>query len=153
MHRSCTHSWHGPQLFWLSFFYKSPSFLCSLFGLSSMYYPTHDLKLPSYDNAMRYDYLRIWKSYIIGTCINSLSNEHFIFVLAYQGLWFNRDSHLWMLPHMTDDLLNLLLKNSISTVQQLLFLPKQNLQSVVGSSTASRLYQVGVNMFSWVSCM
>lgn len=61
--------------------------------------------------------------------------------MVMQGLWFNRDSHLWMLPHMTDDLLNLLLKNSISTVQQLLVLSKNNLQSLVGSSTASRLYQ------------
>ncbi|XP_074372528.1 DExH-box ATP-dependent RNA helicase DExH14 isoform X2 [Apium graveolens] len=61
--------------------------------------------------------------------------------MVMQGLWFNRDSHLWMLPHMTDDLLNLLLKNSISTVQQLLVLSKNNLQSLVGSLTASRLYQ------------
>lgn len=52
-----------------------------------------------------------------------------------------------MLPHMTDDLLNLLLKNSISTVQQLLVLSKNNLQSLVGSSTASWLYQVGMNFY------
>ncbi|KAK1375927.1 DExH-box ATP-dependent RNA helicase DExH14 [Heracleum sosnowskyi] len=60
--------------------------------------------------------------------------------MVMQGLWFNRDSQLWMLPHMTDDLLHLLLKNSISTVQQLLVLSKNNMQSLVGSSNASRLY-------------
>lgn len=96
---------------------------------------------------MSLDILLYMTNFYLPSVINN-----FYFPL-FQGLWFNRDSHLWMLPHMTDDLLNLLLKNSISSVQQLLVLPKQHLQSVVGSSTASWLYQVGVNIFFWVSCM
>ncbi|CAK9163517.1 unnamed protein product [Ilex paraguariensis] len=60
---------------------------------------------------------------------------------CFQGLWFNRDSPMWMLPCMTGDLMSSLQKRGISAIQQLLDLPEVNLQSVVGSSTASRLYQ------------
>lgn len=79
-------------------------------------------------------YSSVWSPYCV------------IFPNYYQGLWFDRDSHLWMLPHMTDDLISLLHKSGISNLQQLLVLSKQNLQSVVGNSNASRLYQVRVNL-------
>uniref|UniRef100_A0A5B7ARQ6 RNA helicase n=1 Tax=Davidia involucrata TaxID=16924 RepID=A0A5B7ARQ6_DAVIN len=74
-----------------------------------------------------------WLSSAI-TCMHLLQ-------MLMQGLWFDKDSALWMLPCMTDDLVGLLSKRGISNVQQLLNLPKATLQAVVGSSTAPRLYQ------------
>ena len=47
-----------------------------------------------------------------------------------------------MLPSMNDDLASLLNKRGIFTVQQLLDLPKANLQNVIGNFPAPRLYQV-----------
>ncbi|XP_062168571.1 DExH-box ATP-dependent RNA helicase DExH14 [Alnus glutinosa] len=61
--------------------------------------------------------------------------------MVMQGLWFDKDSSLWMLPSMNDDLASLLNKKGIFTVQQLLDLPKANLQTVIGTFPASRLYQ------------
>lgn len=61
--------------------------------------------------------------------------------MVMQGLWFDKDSSLWMLPSMNDDLASLLNKGGIFTVQQLLDLPKANLQTVIGNFPASRLYQ------------
>lgn len=74
-----------------------------------------------------------WLSSTI-TCMHLLQ-------MVMQGLWFERDSPLWMLPCMTNDLNSLLLKKGISNVKQLLDIPKVTLQSLVGSSTVSRLYQ------------
>ncbi|KAA8541028.1 hypothetical protein F0562_024834 [Nyssa sinensis] len=74
-----------------------------------------------------------WLSSAI-TCMHLLQ-------MVMQGLWFDKDSALWMLPCMTNDLAGLLSKRGISNVQQLLNLPKETLQAVIGSSTASRLYQ------------
>lgn len=62
--------------------------------------------------------------------------------LLFQGLWFDKDSSLWMLQSMSDDLASLLNERGISTVQQLLDLPKATLQTMVGNFPASRLYQV-----------
>ncbi|KAK3015087.1 hypothetical protein RJ639_006649 [Escallonia herrerae] len=83
---------------------------------------------------------------MIDICANSgwlsstISCMHLL-QMVMQGLWIDRDSPLWMLPSMTDELHTILVKNRISNVQQLLDLPKVTLQSVTGSSIASRLYQ------------
>ncbi|KAL6995089.1 activating signal cointegrator 1 complex subunit, partial [Sarracenia purpurea var. burkii] len=60
--------------------------------------------------------------------------------MIMQGLWFGKESALWMLPCMTNDLVGLLSKRGISNVQQLLDLPKSTLQALVGNHV-SRLYQ------------
>ncbi|KAL5815738.1 hypothetical protein ACOSQ4_026379 [Xanthoceras sorbifolium] len=61
--------------------------------------------------------------------------------MVMQGLWFDQDSVLWMLPCMNDDLVSSLQKRGISTMQQLLDIPKGTLQTVIGNFPASRLYQ------------
>ncbi|KAK1407351.1 hypothetical protein QVD17_38965 [Tagetes erecta] len=60
--------------------------------------------------------------------------------MVMQGMWFERDSPLWMLPCMTEDLVSSLQKGGISNVQQLLNLPNTNMQSRFGN-IASRLQQ------------
>ncbi|XP_059642764.1 DExH-box ATP-dependent RNA helicase DExH14 isoform X2 [Cornus florida] len=82
-----------------------------------------------------------WLSSAI-TCMHLLQ-------MVMQGLWFAKDSALWMLPCMTDDLVDSLTKRRSQNVQQLLDLPKATLQAVLGSSTASRLYQ-DLQLFSRV---
>lgn len=59
-----------------------------------------------------------------------------------QGLWFDVDSALWMLPCMNDDLANSLKKSGYLTLQQLLNLPKTALQNLIGNFPASKLTQV-----------
>ncbi|KAH9722142.1 DExH-box ATP-dependent RNA helicase DExH14 [Citrus sinensis] len=49
--------------------------------------------------------------------------------MVMQGLWFEQDSALWMFPCMNNDLLGTLRARGISTVQQLLDIPKENLQT------------------------
>ncbi|KAH9778122.1 DExH-box ATP-dependent RNA helicase DExH14 [Citrus sinensis] len=49
--------------------------------------------------------------------------------MVMQGLWFEQDSAFWMLPCMNNDLLGMLRARGISTVQQLLDIPKENLQT------------------------
>ncbi|KAM3703462.1 hypothetical protein ACJW30_04G098400 [Castanea mollissima] len=61
--------------------------------------------------------------------------------MIMQGLWFDEDSSFWMLPSMNVDLASSLNKRGISTVQQLLDLPKATFQNVIGNSPASRLNQ------------
>ncbi|KAG8652394.1 hypothetical protein MANES_06G085400v8 [Manihot esculenta] len=61
--------------------------------------------------------------------------------MVMQGLWFDKDSSLWMLPCMNADLLSSLSKQGISSVQHLLDLPKATLQAMIGSFPASKLYQ------------
>lgn len=61
--------------------------------------------------------------------------------MVMQGLWFDKDSSLWMLPCMNEDLLQSLRKGGISTVQQLLDLPGAPLQAMIGNFPASRFYQ------------
>ncbi|XP_076881517.1 DExH-box ATP-dependent RNA helicase DExH14-like [Bidens hawaiensis] len=60
--------------------------------------------------------------------------------MVMQGMWFERDSPLWMLPCMTEDLVTSLQKGGISKIQQLLNLSSTNLQSRFGN-IASRLQQ------------
>ncbi|CAN1151841.1 DExH-box ATP-dependent RNA helicase DExH14 [Linum perenne] len=59
--------------------------------------------------------------------------------MVMQGLWFERDSALWMLPCMNTDLFATLNNRGISTVQQLLDIPKSRLQDMIGSFPISRL--------------
>lgn len=61
--------------------------------------------------------------------------------MVMQGLWFEQDSALWMFPCMNNDLLGTLRARGISTVQQLLDIPKENLQTVIGNFPVSRLHQ------------
>ncbi|KAG6687042.1 hypothetical protein I3842_11G050800 [Carya illinoinensis] len=75
-----------------------------------------------------------------GWLLSSITCMHLL-QMVMQGLWFDKDSSLWMLPSMSDDLASLLNKRGISKVQQLLDLPKATLQTTVGNFPASRLYQ------------
>lgn len=68
------------------------------------------------------------------------------FWIYFQGLWFGSNTALWMLPCMTDDLVGSLSRRGISNVQQLLDLPRSNLQALIGNSNALRLYQVWSNV-------
>ncbi|KAJ7978726.1 DExH-box ATP-dependent RNA helicase [Quillaja saponaria] len=61
--------------------------------------------------------------------------------MVMQGLWFDKDLGLWMLPCMNVDLMGELGKSGVSSVQQLLDIPKAALQAVTGTFPASRLYQ------------
>ncbi|KAJ0048161.1 hypothetical protein Pint_16233 [Pistacia integerrima] len=61
--------------------------------------------------------------------------------MVMQGLWFDQDSALRMLPCMNDDLVGLLRKRGIPSVQQLLDIPKATLQTMIGNFPVSRLYQ------------
>ncbi|KAK7411347.1 hypothetical protein VNO78_02780 [Psophocarpus tetragonolobus] len=61
--------------------------------------------------------------------------------MVMQGLWFEKDSSLWMLPCMNTDLISSLSGRGIFRVQELLDIPKAALQTVTGNFSASRLYQ------------
>nr|XP_010936311.1 DExH-box ATP-dependent RNA helicase DExH14 isoform X2 [Elaeis guineensis] len=61
--------------------------------------------------------------------------------MVMQGLWFERDSSLWMLPCMNNDLLIHIKKAGISTLQDLLGLPSANLQRLLRQFPSSELYQ------------
>ncbi|XP_057988384.1 DExH-box ATP-dependent RNA helicase DExH14 isoform X2 [Hevea brasiliensis] len=75
-----------------------------------------------------------------GWLLSSITCMHLL-QMVMQGLWFEKDSSLWMLPCMNTDLLSSLNKKGISTVQHLLDLPKATLQAMIGNFPASRLYQ------------
>ncbi|KAF9667696.1 hypothetical protein SADUNF_Sadunf15G0050500 [Salix dunnii] len=68
--------------------------------------------------------------------------------MVMQGIWFDKDSSLQMLPCMNEDLLQSLRKRGISTVQQLLDLPGATLQTMIGNFPASRFYQKVVHVRS-----
>lgn len=70
----------------------------------------------------------------------------------FQGLWFNRDSSLWMLPCMNNDLVSQLSKRGISNVQQLLDLPKAKLQ-MLPQNYPTQLYEVYPSQFSLQAIM
>ncbi|KAH1246499.1 DExH-box ATP-dependent RNA helicase DExH14 [Glycine max] len=61
--------------------------------------------------------------------------------MVMQGLWFDKESSLWMLPCMNTDLISSLSRRGISSVQELLDIPKAALQTVTANFPASRLYQ------------
>ncbi|XP_048228570.1 DExH-box ATP-dependent RNA helicase DExH14 isoform X2 [Ricinus communis] len=75
-----------------------------------------------------------------GWLLSSITCMHLL-QMVMQGLWFDKDSALWMLPCMNSDLATLLSKKGISTVQHLLALPRATLQAMVGNTLASKLYQ------------
>ncbi|VFQ81224.1 unnamed protein product [Cuscuta campestris] len=83
---------------------------------------------------------------MIDICANSgwlsstLTCMH-ILQMVMQGLWFDRDSPLWMLPSMTDELCNSLAKHGVINIQQLFDLSPATLQSVAGNSVVSKLHQ------------
>ncbi|KAH6801139.1 U5 small nuclear ribonucleoprotein helicase [Perilla frutescens var. hirtella] len=74
-----------------------------------------------------------WLSSTI-TCMHLLQ-------MVMQGLWCDKDSSLWMLPCMTDDLVSALSQRGILNVLQLLDVPQESLQFLSKSSTASRLHE------------
>ncbi|KAF3438089.1 hypothetical protein FNV43_RR20845 [Rhamnella rubrinervis] len=61
--------------------------------------------------------------------------------MVMQGLWFDKDSSLWMLPCMNVELAESLSRREIFSLQQLLNLHKATLQTMIGNFPASRLYQ------------
>ncbi|XP_058788470.1 DExH-box ATP-dependent RNA helicase DExH14 isoform X2 [Vicia villosa] len=61
--------------------------------------------------------------------------------MVMQGLWFDKDSSLWMLPCMNADLVTSLSKRGIYSIQELLDIPKAALQTVTENFPASKLYQ------------
>lgn len=75
-----------------------------------------------------------------GWLLSSITCMH-LMQMVMQGLWFDEDSALWMLPCMSVDLLAFLRKRGISSVGQLFDLPKSTLQGIIGSFPVSRLYQ------------
>ncbi|TYG41947.1 hypothetical protein ES288_D12G217100v1 [Gossypium darwinii] len=75
-----------------------------------------------------------------GWLTSSIACMHLL-QMVMQGLWFDQDSALWMLPCMNNELAGSLCKRGISTIQQLLDLPKATLQTVIGNFPASKLYQ------------
>ncbi|XP_028753755.1 DExH-box ATP-dependent RNA helicase DExH14 [Neltuma alba] len=75
-----------------------------------------------------------------GWLSSSITSMHLL-QMVMQGLWYDKDSALWMLPCMNADLISSLSRNGISTVQQLLDIPKAALQTVTGNFPASKIYQ------------
>lgn len=61
--------------------------------------------------------------------------------MVMQGLWFERDSSLWMLPCMSDDLINYLGEKGISSMQELLNIPEKKWQKLFHDLPTSDLYQ------------
>ncbi|CAB4305067.1 unnamed protein product [Prunus armeniaca] len=57
------------------------------------------------------------------------------------GFWFDGDSSLWMMRCMNVELADSISKRGIFSVQQLLYLPKATLQTMIGNFPASKLYQ------------
>ncbi|CAL4929780.1 unnamed protein product [Urochloa decumbens] len=83
---------------------------------------------------------------MIDVCANSgwlssaLSCMHLLQMII-QGLWFERDSSLWMLPSMNDDILGHLRSRGVSTVPALLDLSREELHRLLQPFSASELYQ------------
>ncbi|EXC06423.1 hypothetical protein L484_004708 [Morus notabilis] len=75
-----------------------------------------------------------------GWLSSSITCMHLLQMIM-QGLWFDKDSSLWMLPCMTVELADSLSRRGISSLQQLLDLPKAALQSMIGNFPTSRLVQ------------
>ncbi|URE24984.1 activating signal cointegrator 1 complex subunit 3, partial [Musa troglodytarum] len=61
--------------------------------------------------------------------------------MVMQGLWFGKDSSLWMLPCMSEDILNHLNNIGIMSLQDLLELPKTKVQQMLQRYPASEFYQ------------
>ncbi|XP_050379201.1 DExH-box ATP-dependent RNA helicase DExH14 [Argentina anserina] len=61
--------------------------------------------------------------------------------MVMQGLWFDEDASLWMLPCMNVELADSLCKRGIFRIQQLLDLPKATVQNMIGNFPASKFFQ------------
>ncbi|XP_074317082.1 DExH-box ATP-dependent RNA helicase DExH14 [Silene latifolia] len=61
--------------------------------------------------------------------------------MVMQGLWFDKNASLRMLPASSEDVIGMLVKGGIANLQQLLGLSKARLQNLLGSFPASNLYQ------------
>ncbi|GJN30699.1 hypothetical protein PR202_gb19029 [Eleusine coracana subsp. coracana] len=83
---------------------------------------------------------------MIDICANSgwlesaLACMHLLQMII-QGLWFERDSSLWMLPSMNVNLLDHLKGRGVSTVPALLNLSHEELRRLLQPFSASELYQ------------
>uniref|UniRef100_A0A0E0KAG9 RNA helicase n=1 Tax=Oryza punctata TaxID=4537 RepID=A0A0E0KAG9_ORYPU len=83
---------------------------------------------------------------MIDICANSgwlssaLACMHLLQMII-QGLWFERDSSLWMLPSMNDNLLDHLKGRRVSTIPALLGLSREELHRLLQPFSASELYQ------------
>ncbi|CAN6285195.1 unnamed protein product [Urochloa humidicola] len=83
---------------------------------------------------------------MIDVCANSgwlssaLSCMHLLQMII-QGLWFERDSSLWMLPSMNDDILGHFRSRGVSSVPVLLDLSREELHRLLQPFSASELYQ------------
>ncbi|KAM0936673.1 putative DNA helicase [Dioscorea sansibarensis] len=75
-----------------------------------------------------------------GWLLSALTCMHLL-QMVMQGLWYEKDSSLWMLPSMNDDHLSFLNKLGILTLRDLLVLPDMKLQSLLLQSSASELYK------------
>lgn len=80
-------------------------------------------------------------------CMKIVFSWFTMIIQYFQGLWFNRDSSLWMLPCMNNDLLSLLSKRGISNVQQLLDLPRAKLQMLLQSYPTQQLHEVYLSQY------
>lgn len=65
-----------------------------------------------------------------------------IYIYIFQGIWFERDSPLWMLPSMNSDLLSQLNKSGIFTVPEMFNQSYENLQRLLRPHQLSDLYKV-----------
>ncbi|GLJ46147.1 hypothetical protein SUGI_0972180 [Cryptomeria japonica] len=61
-----------------------------------------------------------------GWLMSALNSMHLL-QMVIQGLWFKKESSLWMLPSMTNDLMDVLRQEGITELQQLLELSKPSL--------------------------
>ncbi|KAL6867611.1 hypothetical protein ACP4OV_015635 [Aristida adscensionis] len=83
---------------------------------------------------------------MIDICANSgwlssaLTCMHLLQMII-QGLWFERDSSLWMLPSMNDDLLDHLKGRGVQSIPALLDLSHEELHKLLKPFAASELYQ------------
>ncbi|XP_031489870.1 DExH-box ATP-dependent RNA helicase DExH14 isoform X2 [Nymphaea colorata] len=83
-----------------------------------------------------------WLSSAI-TCMHLLQ-------MVMQGLWFDQDSPLLMLPCMSSDLLRFLNKVGINSIQQLVELGKMNLQKMVSSFPSASLIVQEIELFPFL---
>lgn len=77
--------------------------------------------------------------------LSSTMNCMHLLQMVMQGLWYGSDSSLWMLPSMTEDVLSLLNKHDIFSMQELIELPNSKLEILLGKICASKLYQELLN--------
>ncbi|KAJ0973939.1 hypothetical protein J5N97_015904 [Dioscorea zingiberensis] len=70
-----------------------------------------------------------------------------------EGMWYEKDSSLWMLPSMNDDCLSYLNKLGFLTLQDLLDVTDMKLQRLLQQSPASELYKVKDEAWWTTTCM